>query len=111
MAERRSFDRFSRWLLAALCSALAVSIPSAQQPPARAAYQPLPFRYIGLPGNRVNAVAGVAGDPNIIYAGTPSGGIFKSTDAGLKWQPAFDDQAVASIGALAVSRSDPNAVW
>lgn len=36
--------------------------------------------------------------------------IFKSTDAGLKWQPVFDDQSVASIGALAVARSDANVV-
>src|SRR5262245_57493224 len=111
MAERRFLDRLSRWLLSALFAALATLVPSAQQALTPAAYQSLPFRYIGLPGNRVNAVAGVAGDPNIIYAGTPSGGIFKSIDAGLKWSPVFDGQIVASIGAIAVSRSDPNVVW
>ena len=98
--------RLPALLLATLGCALATLVGSAQQTVTPAAYQSLPFRYIGLPGNRVNAVAGVAGDPNIIYAGTPSGGIFKSTDAGLKWQPVFDDQIVASIGALAVARSD-----
>ncbi len=76
-----------------------------------AAYQSLTFRYIGPPGNRINAVAGVAGDANVVYAGTPSGGIFKSIDAGLHWQPIFDDQPAASIGALAVARSDANVVW
>ena len=76
-----------------------------------AAYQSLPFRFIGPPGNRINAVAGVAGDPNVMYAGTPSGGIFKSVDGGLHWLAIFDDQIVASIGALDVARSDANVVW
>jgi photosystem II stability/assembly factor-like uncharacterized protein len=74
-------------------------------------FQALQYRHIGPPGNRINAVAGVPGDPTIIYAGTPSGGIFKSIDGGLHWQPTFDDQIVASIGALAVARSDPSVVW
>src|SRR5438270_8395514 len=76
-----------------------------------AAYQALQFRYVGPPGNRINAVAGVAGDANIVYAGTPSGGIFKSIDGGLHWGPIFDGQHVMSIGALAVARSDANVVW
>ena len=48
-----------------------------------ATYQSLPYRYIGPPSNRINAVAGVAGDPNVIYAGATAGGIFKSIDGGL----------------------------
>jgi len=111
MAGRTFVRRFPHLFLVALACALATLGTSAQQSLSPAAYQSLPFRYIGLPGNRVNAVAGAAGDPNVIYAGTPSGGIFKSTDAGLKWQPVFDDQLVASIGALAVARSDANVVW
>jgi photosystem II stability/assembly factor-like uncharacterized protein len=74
-------------------------------------YRALPFRYIGPPGNRVEAVAGVAGDPSIIYAGAASGGVYKTTDGGLHWTAIFDDQPVASIGALAVAPSDPNVVW
>src|SRR5580693_5436203 len=71
----------------------------------------LQFRYIGPEGNRVSAVAGIPGDPNVYYAGAASGGIFKSTDAGVHWRPVFDDQPVSSIGALAVAPSDPNVVW
>lgn len=74
-------------------------------------FQALQYRFIGPPGNRINAVAGVPGDPNVIYAGTPSGGIFKSADGGLHWQPIFDGQMVASIGALAVARSNADVVW
>jgi photosystem II stability/assembly factor-like uncharacterized protein len=71
----------------------------------------LKFRYIGPEGNRVSAIAGVPGDPSVYYAGAASGGIWKTTDGGVHWQPIFDDQPVASIGALAVSPSDPNVVW
>ncbi|MCC7053842.1 MAG: hypothetical protein IT355_11290 [Gemmatimonadaceae bacterium] len=71
----------------------------------------LTFRHIGPEGNRVVAVAGIPGDPNIIYAGAASGGIFKTTDAGLHWDPIFDGQPVLSIGALAIAPSDQNVVW
>jgi photosystem II stability/assembly factor-like uncharacterized protein len=69
------------------------------------------YRYIGPVGNRTSAIAGVVGDPNVYYAGAASGGIWKTTDGGIHWQPIFDDHQVASIGALAVARSDPNIVW
>jgi len=71
----------------------------------------LKFRYIGPEGNRVSAIAGVPGDPSVYYAGAASGGIWKTVDGGVHWQPVFDDQPVSSIGALAVSPSDPNVVW
>lgn len=95
--------------LAAMFLVLAAAAPAQTLDPA--AYAALPFRFIGPPGNRVNAVAGVAGRPEIVYAGTPSGGIFKSDDGGLHWKPVFDAQHVMSIGALAVASSDPDVVW
>jgi hypothetical protein len=76
-----------------------------------AAYSQLTYRYIGPPGNRTDAVMGVAGDPWTYYAGAASGGIFKTTDGGVHWSPIFDSQPVASIGSLAVAPSDPNVVW
>ena len=66
-------------------------------------YRSLSYRYIGPPGNRVEAVAGIPGDPTTIYAGAASGGVFKTTDGGLHWDPIFDDQIVSSIGAIAVA--------
>jgi photosystem II stability/assembly factor-like uncharacterized protein len=74
-------------------------------------YSQLQFRYIGPVGNRATAVAGVPGSPYIYYVGAASGGIFKSTDGGLHWDPIFDSQPVSSIGSLAVAASDPNIVW
>lgn len=74
-------------------------------------YNDLSFRHIGPEGNRVIAIAGVPGDPDIIYAGAASGGIWKSVDGGIAWEPIFDDQDVSSIGSLAVANSHPNIVW
>ena len=74
-------------------------------------YARLKYRYIGPEGNRISTVTGVIGNPNVIYAGAASGGIFKSADGGIHWTPIFDNQPVASVGALMVAPSDPNVVW
>jgi photosystem II stability/assembly factor-like uncharacterized protein len=74
-------------------------------------FSKLSFRYIGVDGNRTDAVAGVPGNRNISYVGAASGGIFKTTDGGITWKPIFDDQDVATIGALAIAPTDPNQVW
>src|ERR1051326_8618413 len=98
----------------------ALSSLAAQRPAARSAAPPrsdssiygaLSYRFIGPPGNRVSAVAGVPGDPSTYYAGAASGGIWKTTDGGAHWRPIFDAQPVASIGALAVAPSDSNIIW
>ncbi len=74
--------------------------------------QSLRWRLIGsFRGGRVSAVAGVPGDPNIYYFGTPGGGIWKSTDAGRVWEPIFDKERVASIGAIAVAPTDSSIVY
>src|ERR1700751_5011499 len=85
---------------------------AAQQPEVNPdVYSQLQFRYIGPVGNRATAVASVPGNPNIYCVGAASGGIFKSTDGGIHWDPIFDSQPVSSIGSLAVAASDPNVVW
>ena len=73
----------------------------------------LRFRDLGptVAGGRVTAVAGIAGDPHIYYVGTAAGGIFKSEDGGISWKAIFDHQATASVGALALARSNPNVIW
>src|SRR5690349_4628957 len=65
-----------------------------------------PFR-----GGRVDAVTGVPGRPNEFYFGAVNGGVWKSIDAGRVWQPVFDSQPVASIGAIAVAPSAPDIVY
>ncbi|HYV96485.1 MAG TPA: hypothetical protein VE967_03425 [Gemmatimonadaceae bacterium] len=74
-------------------------------------YAQFKYRYIGPVGNRVSSIAGVPGDPNVYYAGAASGGIWKSTDAGIHWTAIFDDQDVSSVGALAVAPSNASIVW
>src|SRR6266850_260305 len=65
-----------------------------------------PFR-----GGRVLAVTGVPGEPNLFYFGAASGGVWKTTDAGASWAPIFDNERIASIGAIAVAPSDHNIIY
>jgi photosystem II stability/assembly factor-like uncharacterized protein len=69
------------------------------------------FRFIGPPGNRVSAVVGVPGNPNVYYAGAASGGVWKSIDGGNEWKAIFDKEDAQSIGAIAIAPSDPNVIW
>jgi len=97
--------------LAAVAVALPVSAIAQSGPYTAAAASQLRWRYIGPVGNRLASVAGVPGDPNIYYAGAASGGLWKTTDGGVHWDPIFDGQAVHSVGALAVAPSNSNIVW
>ena len=60
---------------------------------------------------RVAAVDGVESNPDIVYVGAAAGGVWKSVNGGLTWTPVFDDQPVASIGAIAVFQANPDVVW
>jgi photosystem II stability/assembly factor-like uncharacterized protein len=71
----------------------------------------LRYRHIGPIGNRLTSVVGIPGQPNIYYVGAASGGIWKTIDGGVHWDPIFDSQPVSSIGALAIAPSNPNIVW
>jgi photosystem II stability/assembly factor-like uncharacterized protein len=72
----------------------------------------LKYRLLGPAwGGRAARVTGVPGDPHVYYAATASGGVWKSVDGGLNWNPIFDDQPVSSIGAVVVAPSDPNVVY
>ena len=71
----------------------------------------LHYRHIGPTGNRLTSVVGIPGQPNIYYVGAASGGVWKTIDGGVHWDPVFDSQPVSSIGALAIAPSDPNIVW
>src|SRR5689334_2334575 len=65
-----------------------------------------PFR-----GGRVLAVALVPGQPEHFYFGSVGGGVWETHNAGRTWDPIFDGQPVASIGAIAVAPSDPRVIY
>src|SRR5262249_43632024 len=84
----------------------------AQQPSDASLYSGLRWRNVGpFRGGRVNGVTGVPGQPNTFFFGSVGGGLWKSTNSGRTWAPVFDSQPIASIGAVAVSPSNPNVVY
>jgi photosystem II stability/assembly factor-like uncharacterized protein len=60
---------------------------------------------------RVTSIDVVENDTDIIYAGTASGGLWKSTSAGISWEPIFDNEVTASIGAVKIQQSNPSVIW
>jgi photosystem II stability/assembly factor-like uncharacterized protein len=117
----------SRCLVAAcllLLSCFAFEQAGAQQRPTPTA-QPSPnkeddrlkalqWRSIGpFRGGRVTAVAGVASQPMVYYFGATGGGVWKTTDGGINWEPITDGSVfgTGSVGAIGLSDSDPNTIY
>lgn len=74
--------------------------------------QALHWRNIGpFRGGRTRAITGVPSQPSVFYMAQNNGGVWKTTDAGRVWFPIFDDQPTGSIGAIAVSKSNPNVIY
>lgn len=70
-------------------------------------------RSIGPAGmsGRVTAIDVVQNHPEIIYIGSASGGVWKSTSGGVKWEPLFQEEDYASIGALKIDQNVPDIIW
>tara|TARA_R110000787_G_scaffold86285_2_gene183984 strand:- start:26077 stop:29352 length:3276 start_codon:yes stop_codon:yes gene_type:complete len=64
----------------------------------------------GMSG-RVTAIDVVTTNPEVMYVGTASGGLWKSESGGVKWKPIFEKEATASIGAVAIQQSNPSVIW
>src|SRR5215510_15696939 len=99
---------------AAVCvvSLAAQDAPKPTKPESPKEFKALKYRNIGpAAGGRVARVAGVPGNPMLYYAATASGGVWMSGDGGTTWKSVFDDQAISSIGSIAVAASDPNVVY
>ncbi len=75
--------------------------------------QDLKPRNIGPGGmsGRVTAIDVVLSNPDLMYAGTASGGLWKSESGGIRWDPIFDKEVTASIGAVAIQQSNPSVIW
>ena len=70
-------------------------------------------RSIGPAGmsGRITAIDVVQSNRNIIYAGAASGGLWKSKNTGITWEPIFDQETVLSIGAIAIQQDNPSVIW
>ncbi len=87
-------------------------MPTAAQSLAPESFGGLKWRLIGpFRGGRAVAVAGVPGDGTTFYFGGVDSGIWKTSDAGVVWNPIFDSAPVGSIGALAVAPSNPKIIY
>jgi photosystem II stability/assembly factor-like uncharacterized protein len=118
MMTRHSFlTRAAAVLLSVCCvtpaafAATTANKPAAEKP--KDVFAQLKFRNLGpaIAGGRVAAVAGVPGNPQVYYVGAAGGGVFKTSDGGLNWEPVFKHASTSSIGAIAVAASNPNLVW
>jgi photosystem II stability/assembly factor-like uncharacterized protein len=97
-------------LLALTLTLLATASHAAVDPGLLAGMSARSIGPAGMSG-RVTSIAAVESNPNLVYIGAASGGVWKSTNGGVTWTPVFDDQPVASIGAVAVDPSNPDVVW
>ncbi|MBU2997364.1 hypothetical protein KO500_13030 [Cellulophaga baltica] len=96
-----------------LVMTLFVSLISSAQDFTMDLIQDLKPRNIGPGGmsGRVTAIDAVHENPEIMYVGTASGGLWKSTSGGIKWEPIFDKEVTASVGSVAIQQSNPSVIW
>ncbi len=105
--------RGSSWLVSIWLGVMsALSALGAQAAVDPSMLQALQWRLVGpFRGGRVLAVTGIAGDSRHFYFGAVDGGVWSTEDAGRTWQPIFDNEPAASIGALAVAPSAPSTLY
>ena len=76
-------------------------------------FKALKIRSIGPGGmsGRVTSIDVVHENPQVIYVGTASGGVWKSESQGIDWKPIFDKERVLSIGVVSIQQDNPDIVW
>lgn len=99
-------------LLAAAAVAALPNPATAQATPGEVAAA-LELREIGpaFMGGRIADIEVHPDDPSTWYIGVGSGGVWKTTNAGVTFTPLFDDQPSYSIGEIALAPSSPEIVW
>ena len=102
----------SRSLLLPLLLLAGTPVPARPQTADTALFGSLVWRNLGpLRGGRAVAAAGAAARPLEYYMGTTGGGVFKTVDGGENWTPVSDRYFGGTIGAIAVSESNPDVVY
>ena len=82
------------------------------QQTATPSFPEMQWRMIGpFRGGRVIPVTGVPGKPNEYLFGAVGGGIWRTTNGGNTWEPIFDAEPIASIGAIAIAPSNPQIIY
>jgi photosystem II stability/assembly factor-like uncharacterized protein len=76
-------------------------------------FKSLEFREVGpaVMGGRIDDFAVVESNPDIVFVGVASGGVWKTVNNGTTWDPVFDKEAVSTIGDISIAPSDPSIVW
>lgn len=99
--------------VAACCLLLLVAASQANAQLDTALFAGMSARSIGPAGmsGRISGVDAVAANPDIVYVGVATGGVWKTLNGGTTWKPVFDNQPVAAIGSVAVNQSNPSVVW
>ncbi|HZV68090.1 MAG TPA: hypothetical protein VFG10_01030 [Saprospiraceae bacterium] len=71
------------------------------------------IRNVGPAGmsGRITAIDVVLSEPDHIYIGSASGGVWESSDGGTTWKPIFDDQPSLSIGSIKINQQNPSEIW
>lgn len=111
------FSRINLLFLLSMCCGLTLiaqsSISKSSSFDEEAYYKPVKWRNIGpFRGGRSVTATGVSNDPLTYYMGTTGGGLWKTADAGHIWFNISDGFfKTGSVGAVAVSSSDPNIVY
>ncbi|MFT7587878.1 MAG: photosystem II stability/assembly factor-like uncharacterized protein, partial [Limisphaerales bacterium] len=76
-------------------------------------FEGMQIRAIGPAGmsGRVTSIDALINNPETIYIGTASGGLWKTVSGGIEWEPLFDKQPTQSIGAVAIDPTNPDVIW
>jgi len=76
-------------------------------------YKDLRWRFIGpdIIGGRCTDIAVPKGSKHTIYVGSATGGVWKTENSGITWEPIFDEAPTLSIGDVAIAESNPNIIW
>ena len=97
-----------------LCAlTLLLAIPSGAQTLNMEKLKGMKPRSIGPAGmsGRITSIDVVVSNPDIMLAGAASGGVWKTVNGGVTFEPIFDKESVLAIGAVALQQDNPSVMW